>query len=81
MVEHTKLFEELFVYPASSGARKNFAIMKKHYKAYLSAKALAAGVHGLEGVSELRSSLMEKASSNEVETAVNDFLAQKELSV
>ncbi len=64
MVEHTKLFEELFVNPASSGANKNFAIMKKHYKAY---------VHGFDGAAELRAELMNAADAHEVEEAVDRF--------
>ncbi len=58
MVEHTKLFEELLPH-------KNFAVMKKHYKAYC---------HGFQGAKELRMKLMEKENSDEVETLVNDFL-------
>ncbi|OGI84645.1 hypothetical protein A3A92_02855, partial [Candidatus Nomurabacteria bacterium RIFCSPLOWO2_01_FULL_37_49] len=44
LVEHTKLFEEML------GQHKNFAIMKKHYKAY---------VNGFDGAKELRIKLME----------------------
>jgi tRNA-dihydrouridine synthase len=58
MIEHTKLFEELLPH-------KNFAIMKKHYKAY---------VHNFEGAPELRARLMEATSSDEVEVVVNSFL-------
>lgn len=57
MVEHTKLFEELLEF-------KNFAVMKKHYKAY---------VNGFYGASELRGNLMEQNSSTEVERVVHDF--------
>lgn len=60
MVEHTKLFEEML------GGHKNFAIMKKHYKAY---------VNGFDGAKELRVKLMEVSTAKEVETIVNDFLA------
>ncbi|MEO5635249.1 MAG: tRNA-dihydrouridine synthase [Candidatus Paceibacterota bacterium] len=59
MVEHTKLFDKLL------GKHKNFAIMKKHYKAY---------VNGFDGAKELRIKLMETNSAVEVETIVNDFL-------
>ncbi len=59
MVEHTKLFEELL------GGKKNFAIMKKHYKAY---------VNGFEGAKELRMKLMEAKDANEVEAITDDFL-------
>jgi tRNA-dihydrouridine synthase len=58
MVEHTKLFEKLLPH-------KNFAIMKKHYKAY---------VRDFDGAGELRGKLMETVNSGEVETLVNEFL-------
>ncbi|MDQ5954438.1 MAG: hypothetical protein QG583_366 [Patescibacteria group bacterium] len=59
MVEHTKLFEEML------GQHKNFAIMKKHYKAY---------VNNFEGAKELRVELMEAENADGVEKIVNDFL-------
>lgn len=59
MVEHTKLFEELL------GGKKNFAIMKKHYKAY---------VTGFDGAKELRMKLMEAKDAKEVENIVQNFL-------
>jgi len=59
MVEHTKLFEELL------GKHKNFAIMKKHYKAYC---------NDFRGAKELRVKLMEAENSSEVEKVVNEFL-------
>jgi len=58
MVEHTKLFEELLPH-------KNFALMKKHYKAY---------VHGFHGAAELRAQLMEKNTAAEIEAVVHAFL-------
>jgi len=58
MVEHTKLFEELLSF-------KNFAVMKKHYKAY---------VHGFDGAVPLRTALMQCNSSEEVEAVVVRFL-------
>jgi len=61
MVEHTKLFEKLLC------KQKNFAIMKKHYKAY---------VNGFEGAKELRMKLMEANNAKEIEKIVNDFLAK-----
>jgi nifR3 family TIM-barrel protein len=60
MAEHTKLFEELL------GKHKNFAIMKKHYKAY---------VNGWDGAKELRVKLMEAENASQVEQIVNDFLS------
>lgn len=59
MVEHTKLFEEVLA------KYKNFAIMKKHYKAY---------VHGFDGAKELRVKLMEAENASEVENITNEFL-------
>lgn len=60
MVEHTKLFHELL------GDIKNFAVMKKHYKAY---------VNGFDGAKELRMKLMETETPEEVEAIVQNFLA------
>lgn len=59
MVEHTKLFEELLPH-------KSFAIMKKHYKAY---------VHGFPGAAELRAELMDAKDAREVEEIVHRELA------
>jgi nifR3 family TIM-barrel protein len=59
MIEHTKLFEEVL------GKHKNFAIMKKHYKAY---------VNGFDGAKELRIKLMEAENAAEVESIVSNFL-------
>ncbi len=58
-IEHTKLFEELL------GDIKSFAIMKKHFKAY---------VEGFDGARELRAKLMETTSAKEVEEVIEDFL-------
>jgi nifR3 family TIM-barrel protein len=60
MLEHTRLFEELLPF-------KNFAIMKKHYKAY---------VNGFAGAHELRATLMEAKHSGEIEEVVNTFLRE-----
>jgi len=59
MVEHTKLFEEML------GEHKNFAIMKKHYKAY---------VNGFDGAKELRMKLMDAKDAGEVEEITREFL-------
>ncbi|HEU0085967.1 MAG TPA: tRNA-dihydrouridine synthase [Candidatus Paceibacterota bacterium] len=59
MIEHTKLFEQKL------GEHKNFAIMKKHYKAY---------VNGFDGAKELRMRLMESETVEEIEQKVADFL-------
>lgn len=58
MVEHTKLFEELLPH-------KSFAIMKKHYKAY---------VNGWDGAKELRMKLMDAKDANEVGEIVEDYI-------
>src|SRR3989338_6386394 len=60
LVQHTKLFEELL------GDIKNFAIMKKHFKAY---------VEGFPGAKELRVQLMETTNAVQVEEIIKTFLA------
>ena len=69
MVEHTKLFEKLLMHPAKDGASKNFAIMKKHYKAY---------VNGWEGAKELRMKLMGALNAKQVKKMTDDFLGKIE---
>lgn len=59
MVEHTKLYEELLPH-------KNFAIMKKHYKAY---------VHGFLGAKELRMKLMDAQDAALVEKLTEAFIS------
>lgn len=58
LVEHTKLFEELLPH-------KSFAIMKKHFKAY---------VTGWPDAKELRVKLMETKNAREVEEIINEYL-------
>jgi nifR3 family TIM-barrel protein len=58
LLEHTRLFEELLPH-------KNFAIMKKHYKAY---------VNGFDGAKELRTELMECENSEEMAQKIAFFL-------
>jgi nifR3 family TIM-barrel protein len=58
-VEHTRLFEKLL------GDIKSFAIMKKHFKAY---------VEGFPGAKELRMELMETKNATEVEECIKEFL-------
>lgn len=58
MVEHTQLFEELLPH-------KSFAIMKKHYKAY---------VNGWDGAKELRMKLMEAKDATEVESIIQNYI-------
>lgn len=59
MVEHTRLFEELL-------PEKNFAIMKKHYKAY---------ANGFSGAKEFRMKLMKAQNADEVEKFTEAFLS------
>jgi tRNA-dihydrouridine synthase len=60
MIEHTELFDKIL------GTVKNFAVMKKHYKAYAT---------GFPGAKELRIQLMESKNKDEVRKIVEDFLA------
>ena len=62
MVEHTKEFEK------SLGDIKNFAIMKKHFKAYTT---------GFDGAKDLRIQLMDTNSAEEVENVISTFLASQ----
>lgn len=59
MVEHTKLYEELF------SGKKSFEIMKKHYKAY---------VHGFPEAKELRAKLMDCHTAQGVANRTESFL-------
>jgi nifR3 family TIM-barrel protein len=58
-IEHTKLYEEKL------GDIKSFAIMKKHFKAY---------VNGFDGAKELRMELMDCGNAKEVEEKAIAFL-------
>ena len=62
MCEHTKLYEK------ELGDIKSFAIMKKHYKAY---------VQGFDGAKELREKLMLADNATQIEEIVNEFLSIK----
>jgi tRNA-dihydrouridine synthase len=59
VVEHTKLFEKTL------SRYKNFAVMKKHYKAY---------VNGFNGAKKLRTKLMEAKNASQVEKIIENFL-------
>ena len=59
MLEHAKTFDKLL------GDVKNFAIMKKHFKAYVS---------GWDGAKELRVKLMEANTLKEVTKIVKDYI-------
>jgi nifR3 family TIM-barrel protein len=65
MIEHTKLFEHVL------GKHKNFAIMKKHYKAYVNNFPACAG---RDGAKELRVKLMEAKDAREVEDITMEFI-------
>jgi len=60
LLEHIKLFEELL------GDIKPFAIMKKHFKAYVS---------GWDGAKELRMKLMDTETYEEVENIIKAYLS------
>lgn len=59
LIEHIRLFDELL------GHAKNFAIMKKHFKAYLT---------GFDRAGDLRSALMDTADAAEAVRILEDFL-------
>jgi nifR3 family TIM-barrel protein len=59
LLEHTKTFDKLL------GNERNFALMKKHYKAY---------VNGFDGARELRVKLMLINSYKEVEQIISEYL-------
>ncbi|MEN9852685.1 MAG: hypothetical protein RI996_628 [Candidatus Parcubacteria bacterium] len=64
LLEHTRLFEELL------GDIKSFAIMKKHYKAY---------INNFDGAKELRTELMDAKNSDEIEGILGAFLEKQEM--
>jgi nifR3 family TIM-barrel protein len=66
MTEHAKLFQKLF------NGRKNFAIMKKHFKAYC---------NGFDGAKELRIKLMETQNAKEVEEIVREYIKKTKKSL
>ena len=65
LIEHTKLFEKLVQPKPPVGQGKSFAVMKKHFKAY---------VNGFDGAKELRMKLMEAENAGEVERKVLKFI-------
>jgi tRNA-dihydrouridine synthase len=62
LLEHTKIFDKLL------GKERNFALMKKHYKAY---------VTGFSGAKELRVKLMETNSYLEAKKLILAYLSKK----
>jgi len=70
LVEHTKRFEKEFLIKPEGAPEdwhkiKNFAIMKKHFKAY---------VNGFDGAGALRAELMEAQDATTVEKIIDSFL-------
>ncbi len=70
MFEHAKLFNKLYcgggnAKKSSKQNHKNFAVMKKHFKAYVS---------GWDGAKELRVQLMEANAYKEVEKIVKEYI-------
>ena len=61
LIEHTKIFDKELSLPK----HKSFAVMKKHFKAY---------VNDFPGAKELRIKLMETENSKEVEKIIREFL-------
>lgn len=61
LIEHTQIFDKELAKPK----HKSFAVMKKHFKAY---------VNGFDGAKELRVKLMEVKNAKEVEKIVKEFL-------
>ena len=63
LVEHAKLFEKLLGSPPASG--KNFAVMKKHFKAYISE---------FPGAGDLRLRLLDTNNADEVKRILSEFI-------
>ncbi|MEI6280507.1 MAG: tRNA-dihydrouridine synthase [bacterium] len=64
LIEHTQIFDKELSVPK----HKNFATMKKHFKAY---------VNDFSGAKELRVKLMETENAIQVEKIINAFLRNK----
>ena len=69
LLEHVQIFEKELLIPK----HKNFATMKKHFKAYVNGFPACAG---RDGAKELRVKLMETENSSQVEKIINDFLKE-----
>ncbi|MEI8097114.1 MAG: tRNA-dihydrouridine synthase, partial [Candidatus Moraniibacteriota bacterium] len=61
VIEHTKLFEEVWA------STKSFELMKKHYQAY---------INNFPEAKELRMKMMECHTAQEIESVINNFLVQ-----
>ena len=64
LIEHTQIFDKELAKPK----HKSFAVMKKHFKAY---------VNDFPGAKELRVKLMETNNAKEVEKIILEFLKKK----
>ena len=62
LIEHVRLYEK------NLGSVKSFAVMKKHFKAY---------VNGFDGAKELRVKLMQTQNVKDVEKVIHSFLSCK----
>ncbi len=65
LIEHSKMFEKAFCGKGGKRGHKSFAVMKKHFKAYVS---------GWDGAKELRAKLMETNNYKEVKKVVDGYL-------
>jgi tRNA-dihydrouridine synthase len=65
LLEHAKLFEKAYCGKNGKRGIKSFAVMKKHFKAYVS---------GWDGAKELRAKLMERNNFKEVQKTIVDNL-------
>ena len=77
LVEHTKLFEKLLMSKLPLGPGKSFAVMKKHFKAYVAgwpARHAKQGIAGVDGAKELRMQLMKTENAGDVEKVITDYL-------
>jgi nifR3 family TIM-barrel protein len=66
MVTHTEFFQKMYQSDSPDKSLKNFSVMRKHYKAYVS---------GFDGAKELRVRLMEAENAEEVRAITAEVLA------
>jgi tRNA-dihydrouridine synthase len=65
LMEHSRFFEKLVQPKPPTGQGKSFAVMKKHFKAYVS---------GWDGAKDLRARLMDCENADGVETIILEYL-------
>ena len=65
LMEHSRLFEKLVQPKSPTVQGKSFAVMKKHFKAYVS---------GWDGAKDLRARLMDCENADGVETIILEYL-------